>query len=63
MSDGPRQYTRDESLELRAGRAEEDLALLRQRWQHLEGLARAARERGTGVDLEDALESAERSVR
>ncbi len=32
------------------------------RWAHLEELARGARARGTGVDLEDAMESAEKAV-
>jgi oligoribonuclease len=31
------------------------------RWAHLEELARGARARGTGVDLEDAMESAEKA--
>jgi hypothetical protein len=52
-----------ESLARQLGRAEKAWAMWLDRWTHLEDLARAARERGTGVDLEDALESAERSVK
>jgi hypothetical protein len=52
-----------ESLSRQLGRAEKAWAMWLDRWTHLEDLAFAARERGTGVDLEDAMEIAERAVK